>query len=244
MEQVTVKNQDRWKPTKFVGTRRGLRASRDTRHVFRGSRYIADMTARVYETMLQKYASGVLLDLGCGNAPLYGVYRSSVKEIICIDWDHENPYLDAVADLNDEIPLEDCSVDTILCSAVLEHIRNPRLLFSEMNRVLRPGGNALISVPFFYWLHATPFDYYRYSEYALRDFCKGFSWEVRELSVIGGPLEVLGDVTAKMCGNSRAYHLLHCFAMTFLKCFLRNMCKVRQANGCPFPLVYFLVARK
>jgi SAM-dependent methyltransferase len=41
---------------------------------------------------------------------------------------------------NDEIALEDTSIDIIVSNAVLEHVQNPAELFAEMNRVLKPGG--------------------------------------------------------------------------------------------------------
>jgi len=41
---------------------------------------------------------------------------------------------------NDEIALEDISIDIIVSNAVLEHVQNPAELFAAMNRVLKPGG--------------------------------------------------------------------------------------------------------
>jgi len=45
------------------------------------------------------------------------------------------------------IPLASQSVDVILCSEVLEHIREDELALDELQRVLSPGGWLLISVP-------------------------------------------------------------------------------------------------
>ncbi len=53
---------------------------------------------------------------------------------------------DLVLDLN-RLALEDASYDAIVCSHVLEHIPDDRRAMSEMRRVLRPGGWALIAVP-------------------------------------------------------------------------------------------------
>ena len=46
---------------------------------------------------------------------------------------------DIVGDIH-ELPLEDNSVDAILCSAVLEHVEEPQRAVKEMYRVLKKGG--------------------------------------------------------------------------------------------------------
>lgn len=45
------------------------------------------------------------------------------------------------------IPLEDASVDFIICNHVLEHIPNDKKAMSEFYRVLKQGGAALLQVP-------------------------------------------------------------------------------------------------
>ncbi len=45
------------------------------------------------------------------------------------------------------IPFESNSFDAIICIHVLEHVENDRIAISELHRVLKPGGWALISVP-------------------------------------------------------------------------------------------------
>jgi len=56
--------------------------------------------------------------------------------------DHVNIIGDAVA-----IPLAAGSCDIVLCIHVLEHIEADRTAISELFRVLRPGGTAIVSVP-------------------------------------------------------------------------------------------------
>ena len=45
------------------------------------------------------------------------------------------------------LPFPDESVDVVVCNQVLEHLKNIWLPMSEMHRVLRVGGGALLSVP-------------------------------------------------------------------------------------------------
>ncbi len=47
-----------------------------------------------------------------------------------------------------DIPLEDESVDGIICIHVLEHIQDDRKAISELYRVLKKGGFAILQVPY------------------------------------------------------------------------------------------------
>ncbi len=46
-----------------------------------------------------------------------------------------------------EVPLEDASADTVLCTQVLEHITEHEKAAAELSRILKPGGHAVITVP-------------------------------------------------------------------------------------------------
>lgn len=54
---------------------------------------------------------------------------------------------DITCDLNDGIPLEDNSVGVINASHVLEHLKDPFKIMSEIYRVLTDGGWVMIEVP-------------------------------------------------------------------------------------------------
>jgi SAM-dependent methyltransferase len=83
-------------------------------------------------------------------------------------------------DMRDEF--EDDLFDLVLCSATLEHDKRFWLSVAEMRRVLKPGGLLIISVPGYvkdperdhgrathtYRVHYR-FDYYRFSEQAVRE---------------------------------------------------------------------------
>lgn len=217
-----MRNEADWKPSKFVQTKRGLRASRDRNEVYVGSRISADAAARALEKALHAHASGHLLDLGAGKAPLYGVYRPHVDEITCIDWGeslHGASYLDATADLNEGIPLADESFDIVLSTSVFEHLRYPSTIWAESVRVLKPDGKLIVHVPFFYWLHEEPHDYFRYTEHALRMFCVDNNLEVVSLESTGGGLTVIADLIARYLGP---VHLLCAAHVAISQLFLRS----------------------
>lgn len=61
------------------------------------------------------------------------------------------------------LPLADASVDMVLCEHVLEHVLDPLEACREIERVLRPGGIALVKVPFNYPWHGGYVDFYRFT---------------------------------------------------------------------------------
>ena len=84
---------------------------------------------------------------------------------------------DVVGDIH-ALPIGDEEFDGIICSSVLEHVRNPRQAVREMRRVLRTGGKAYVYVPSIYPYHARPNaypDYWRFFDDTLKDLFSDFS---------------------------------------------------------------------
>lgn len=62
--------------------------------------------------------------------------------------DLESPWAKVKMDIQ-HMPFEDNVFDVVLCNHVLEHVENDRLALQEISRVLRPGGFAVLQVPFY-----------------------------------------------------------------------------------------------
>lgn len=113
--------------------------------------------------------SGRLLDVGCGTKPYRPLFK--VTEYVGLDIDSESTRKRGVADYlydGGKFPFADESFDSILCNQVLEHVFNPDEFLGEINRVLKPGGRLLLTVPFVWDEHEQPYDYARYSSFGLR----------------------------------------------------------------------------
>ena len=245
-----MKSKEIWKPSKYIYHKNKLIASRDRKEVGVGSRLIADLVANAYEENLKKHAKGQLLDLGCGHVPLYAAYKNYITKNICVDWEntaHKNVYLDFVCDITKPLPFSDEEFDTIILSDVLEHIAEPELLLKELARILSPGGKVLINVPFYYWLHEQPHDYYRYTEFALKRFINQVNLKLIYLNPIGGAPEVLADIVSKNFLNLRIIgRPLAIFTQWIAMMFIKTKFGARQSTktASSFPFGYFLIAEK
>ena len=78
-----------------------------------------------------------LVGIDISSAMAYIAHKNSLKE----ELDHSVDFVVADAHL---IPIRDDSIDLILSTGTLHHIKNPEKLFKELKRVLRRGGEAWI----------------------------------------------------------------------------------------------------
>ncbi|MDF1497621.1 MAG: methyltransferase domain-containing protein [Patescibacteria group bacterium] len=102
--------------------------------------------------------------------------------------------LDPVSDYNPDIigdihnlPFENDSVESIICLAVLEHVKNPFKAVSEMFRVLKPGGYCFAYLPFLYNYHPMKGyydDYFRFTEDGIKELFKDF-YDIQIINVRG-----------------------------------------------------------
>ena len=98
------------------------------------------------------------------------------------------PNVDIVADAHD-VPLPDASFDTVICNAVLEHVADPHRVVSEIYRLLKPGGQVYAEVPFLWFYHGYPSDFWRFTRDGFKRLMVEFN-EV-EIGVTQGPTGAL-----------------------------------------------------
>jgi len=195
-----VNNEFDWKESKYIFNGREILATSDATQLSPQSWLVASCIARCYQEAFPRYCGGHLLDLGCGKVPFYEAYKSYIRECTCVDWPnslHKSIHLDMECDLNALIPLDSNTCDTILLSDVLEHIYNPHQLLSECQRILNKNGYLIMNVPFLYWIHEQPYDFYRYTKFALLRMAEEAGFRVCVMRAVGGGLEVFADLTAK-----------------------------------------------
>jgi SAM-dependent methyltransferase len=117
------------------------------------------------------------VDIGSGN-------RRLGKNVINVDI-HPWEQVDILADAHN-LPFADSSVDGLVFSWVLEHMKDPLKVESEFRRVLRPGGCLYLSTNFIFPYHPSPRDYYRWTTEGLRELFR--FWDVVEIKPTIGPM--------------------------------------------------------
>lgn len=140
-----------------------------------------------------KHLTGELLDVGCGNRP-YALLLSPTKYVglDVATSPHDHTRFDATFD-GVNIPFQDAQFDSLLCTEVLEHAREPQRLAAEIGRVLRPGGHALLTVPFVLNHHEQPHDFHRFTRYGLDELLRTAGLEAVWVRPRGGVFAVLAQ---------------------------------------------------
>ncbi len=137
---------------------------------------------------LRQYSHGTLLDIGCGEKPYSEMASHYIQEHIGVD--HKDTFHDkSNIDLSGtayQIPIEDNSVDSILCTDVLEHLEEPRRAIQEAYRVIKEGGYVIYTVPLFWHVHEAPRDFYRYTEFGLKYLFEKSGFEIIEIKALTG----------------------------------------------------------
>jgi SAM-dependent methyltransferase len=141
-----------------------------------------------------------VLDIYCGTRPYDDLLPEGAH---CVGLDVPgNPY-DGVADvISDEfLPFEDASFDLVTCYEAFQFVSDPAHGVAEMRRVLRPGGTALVTVPFA-WEYDRSIVEHRYTEPELRALFA--SWEHVDVVENGGRVVVWVTLTGTIFAGARA----------------------------------------
>ena len=95
------------------------------------------------------------LDIGCGEG--YFCKRASVYfntygldisiDALSLAKTHSSKTMFSIGSAEGKIPYQDKTFDIVISCDVLEHLQNPLSLLQEIDRILKPDGMALLSMP-------------------------------------------------------------------------------------------------
>lgn len=135
---------------------------------------------------IDKFASGKLLDVGCGNKPYEEWYQpKTTDQVGCDVAQSSNHKVDTIC-LATELLFKDESFDTVFSTQVLEHVYDHHGMIREAFRVLKPGGYCIVTVPFTWELHEEPYDFFRISKHGLKELFEEAGFEIEYIKANGG----------------------------------------------------------
>jgi SAM-dependent methyltransferase len=191
---------------------------------------------------------GVVLDLGGKRESKRGSFQPPEHEAqawwyLNLDWiTKPNIFADVTT-----TPLKPKSVDCILCTEVLEHLKDPQTCVDEIHRLLRDDGLVFASTPFFYPVHADPYDFQRFTEDGLRHLFREF--KLVEVYRMGGYFGVLGLMCELGIPGEESKTFISKFTRWVLKWLSRWLCLLdlsfygkENSNRQKFTTGYFLKA--
>lgn len=176
------------------------------------------------------YMKGDLLDFGCGSKP----YKSLFKVDCYTGLDFENEghshdfeEIDVIYN-GKEIPFPDRRFDSVLSTEVFEHIFNLPEVLKEINRVMKPGAHLIITCPFVWNEHEVPYDYARYTLFAIKDMTEKCGFEIVHQQKSGNFILALSQLWVlyfyqNFYGKIRRFFLTR-WLFTFFFIFLPNIC--------------------
>lgn len=103
----------------------------------------------VFDQILPFLRSGQILDLGCGDGKVGALITYKEYGVTLCDV-YEHPNIQSLGlpfvkySQSSPLPIEDNTFDTVLLLTVIHHSGNPLGLIREAQRVLKPGGQAVI----------------------------------------------------------------------------------------------------
>ena len=138
-----------------------------------------------------KHIHGRVLDVGAGNFSRYrGLFNYTEYVKMNIDPGGNTDIVGVI----ENIPVSDNSFDAVVCTQVLGDVYELQKAFSELSRVLRPGGTLLVTENLFDSLHDQPHDFWRFTEHSLRRLAQESGFEVTILDRRGGYRSIVAQM--------------------------------------------------
>lgn len=118
-------------------------------------------------------------------------------------WDQTD--LDIVSDIT-SIPEPDGSFDAIMCTEVFEHLPNPIAAIKEFARLLKPGGQLILTAPFCSFTHQAPYHFYSgFNRYFYQTHLTAYGFDIVDIQANGTFFEYIAQGIRYIPNVARRY---------------------------------------
>jgi len=192
------------------------------------------------------FVHGKLLDVGCGGKPYQKIFQHRLTSYIGID------AYDKRADIQKDFlatTLLPNSFHTVLTTQVLEHVPHPSVFLKKIFRILKPSGILILTAPLIASLHETPRDYFRFTEYGLRQLLSDAGFEILVIKGQGNYISSIATFVAfyfeSTCNRyflKYPKQLLNAIFLYIFFLFSKLPNQLTKPHMCP--MNYLVIARK
>ena len=103
------------------------------------------------------------------------------------------------------LPFKDESFEIILCTGLLEHLKEPEAALKEMKRVLKPKGKILLSASSAFSVHDAPEDYFHFTPYGLEYLLQKQNWKEIEVTGSCSTMKTMAILTQRIAFQSKMW---------------------------------------
>lgn len=186
-------------------------------HTYRLKRFVKEVAVK-YDQPGKK-----IIDIGAGTCQ----YKSFFSKLTYFSQDIQNNQgksIDYIGSI-DELP--ENSFDYILCTQVLEHLKDPQSAFKNFYRILKNNGKVFLTTHMAFEEHMIPNDYFRFTKYGLKYLAESSGLCVKKIEAQGGRFIVLAKeiqiLIPRLLKNKYAvyfFYLIFSFPLFFLNLIL------------------------
>ena len=150
-------------------------------HTYRLKHFVKEVAVK-YDESGKK-----IIDIGAGNCQ----YKRFFKKLNYFSQDIQNNQEKSINYIGPIDELPENSFDYILCTQVLEHLKNPQLAFKNFYRILKNNGKVFLTTHMAFEEHMIPNDYFRFTRYGLEYLAESSGLRVEKIEPQGGRFIVL-----------------------------------------------------
>ena len=103
--------------------------------------------------------------------------------------------------------IESSSYEVVLCTGLLEHVPDPQRLIDEFRRILKPGGELVISASAVFSFHEAPNDFFHFTPYSFQLLFRDWA-EIKMLRGASQPFETIAILTQRVLKQCRILPLV------------------------------------